>query len=87
MTVSGGYPEEYEKEKVIEIDEKLIGDSIIFHAGTKSKEEQVITNGGRVIAVTSLAQNHHEAIAASMKSIESISFEGKYYRKDIGFDL
>ncbi len=87
MTVSGGYPESYEKGKLIKIDEKHLGDSIIFHAGTKSKDDQVITNGGRVIAVTSLAQNHQEAIASSMNSIESISFDGKYYRKDIGFDL
>jgi len=87
MTVSGGYPESYEKGKVIRIDEEHIGDSIIFHAGTKSEDDQVITNGGRVIAVTSLAPNHQEATASSMKSIESISFDGKYYRKDIGFDL
>ena len=87
MTVSGGYPGSYEKGKVIEFDEKHLGDSIIFHAGTKSKDDRVITNGGRVIAVTSLAPNHHKAVATSMKSIESISFDGKYYRKDIGFDL
>jgi len=87
MTVSGGYPEAYEKGKEIKIKESMVGDSIIFHAGTKASDGRVITNGGRVIAVTSLADNHQEAIKKSMKSIESISFEGKYYRKDIGFDL
>jgi len=87
MTVSEGYPEAYEKGRPIEISEGQIEDSIVFHAGTKINNGQVITNGGRVIAVTSLAENHQEAIAKSMKSIESIRFEGKYYRKDIGFDL
>ena len=87
MTVSGGYPGAYEKGKPIDIEEGRMDDSIVFHAGTKVKDGQVVTNGGRVIAVTSLAPNHQEAINMSMKTIESISFEGKYYRKDIGFDL
>lgn len=87
MTVSGGYPEAYEKGKIININEGQMDDSLVFHAGTKIKDGQVITSGGRVIAVTSLASNHTEAITMSMKSIESIGFEGKYYRKDIGFDL
>jgi len=86
MLVSGGYPEAYQKGKTItNIDE--IKDSIVFHAGTKAVGEQTQTNGGRVIAVTSYGRNFRDALAVSNKNAELIQFEGKNYRKDIGFDL
>ena len=86
MLVSGGYPESYEKGAVISgLDNPK--DSIIFHAGTKMKEEAIVTNGGRVLAVTSLADSIQEALDQSYKTIDSIHFEKMNYRKDIGFDL
>ena len=86
MLVSGGYPESYEKGAVISgLDNHK--DSIIFHAGTKIKEEAIVTNGGRVLAVTSLADSIQEALGQSYKTIDSIHFEKMNYRKDIGFDL
>ena len=85
MLVSGGYPENYQKGKKISgIDS--IENSIVFHAGTKN-EESIKTNGGRVFALTSFGKNMNEALEKSFDSAEKISFEGKYYRKDIGFDL
>jgi len=86
MLVSGGYPESYEKGAVISGLDNL-KDSIIFHAGTKIKDEAVVTSGGRVIAVTSLANSIQEALNQSYKTIDSIHFEKMNYRKDIGFDL
>ena len=86
MLVSGGYPESYEKGAVISGLDNL-KDSIIFHAGTKMKEEAIVTNGGRVLAVTSLAGSIQEALDQSYKTIDSIHFEKMNYRKDIGFDL
>jgi phosphoribosylamine--glycine ligase len=86
MLVSGGYPETYEKGAVISGLDNL-KDSIIFHAGTKIKDEAVVTSGGRVIAVTSLANSIQEALNQSYKTIDSIHFEKMNYRKDIGFDL
>ncbi len=86
MLVSGGYPETYENGKIIKgID--TIEDSIIFHAGTKKKSTEIITNGGRVMALTSLDEEKEKALKKSFKSAEKIKFEGKYYRTDIGFDL
>ena len=86
MLVSGGYPESYEKGAVISGLDNL-KDSIIFHAGTMMKEEAIVTNGGRVLAVTSLADSIQEALDQSYKTIDSIHFEKMNYRKDIGFDL
>ena len=86
MLVSGGYPEAYEKGKQITIAEGIT-DSLVFHAGTLQKGQKIVTNGGRVIAVTSLAKNHKKAIKKSLSNIPKIKFEGKHYRKDIGFDL
>lgn len=86
MLVSGGYPEAYEKGKTIEgIDD--VSDSLVFHAGTKMNGDDVVTNGGRVIAVSSYGESKDEAIALSMKNAEKIAFHKKNYRKDIGFDL
>ena len=86
MLVSGGYPEAYEKGKAISGTED-IKESIVFHAGTKKENEQLRTSGGRVIALTSFGENIDEALTKSFASAEKISFKGKYYRKDIGFDL
>lgn len=86
ILVSGGYPGPYEKGKVISGTEKVEG-SLVFHAGTKQEQEHLLTNGGRVLALTSMSPKFKEAVAKSMENAEQITFEGKYYRKDIGFDL
>jgi phosphoribosylamine---glycine ligase len=86
MVVSGGYPEDYEKGNVITGLENVEG-SIAFHAGTALKDGQVVTAGGRVIAVTSYDTNFKEAIKKSYQNIEKLHFDKMYYRKDIGFDL
>lgn len=86
MIVSGGYPEEYEKGKIISGLQQE-GESIIFHAGTREKDGEVLTAGGRVLAITSLANDFKEALKKSYSRIEKISFENMYYRKDIGMDL
>jgi phosphoribosylamine--glycine ligase len=86
MLVSKGYPEKYEKGKEVIIDQS-INDSIIFHAGTTNPEYDVVTNGGRVIAVTSFGDDHQQAVNQSLQSIEKIYFDGMTYRTDIGFDL
>ena len=86
MLVSGGYPEGYEKNKVIDGLEN-VENSLVFHAGTKSEAGEITTNGGRVLAITSFGENHSEALKTSYKNIDKISFEGMNYRKDIGFDL
>jgi phosphoribosylamine---glycine ligase len=86
MVVSGGYPEEYINGKGISGIE-TVTDSIVFHAGTKQDNDTIITNGGRVLAVTSLGDNFEEAIKKSYQNIEKLHFDTMYYRKDIGFDL
>jgi phosphoribosylamine--glycine ligase len=86
MVVSGGYPEDYEKGKVISGIEN-VEDSIVFHAGTKLENEQVVSNGGRVLAVTSFGENFQEAIKKSYQNIGKLHFDKMYFRKDIGFDL
>ena len=86
MLVSGGYPQEYRKGFPISgLDQK--GDSILFHAGTASDGERVVTSGGRVIAVSSYGKDKAEALARSMEVASKISYEGKYFRSDIGQDL
>jgi phosphoribosylamine--glycine ligase len=86
MVVSGGYPEEYVNGKVISGIE-TVTDSIVFHAGTKTDNGQIISNGGRVLAVTSLGTNFEEAIKKSYQNIDKLHFDTMYFRKDIGFDL
>lgn len=86
MLVSGGYPESYEKGKEITGLEN-VKNSLVFHAGTTLKNNTIITNGGRVLAVTSLGNSIEEALAQSYKNINKISFNKMNYRKDIGFDL
>lgn len=86
MLVSGGYPNEYEKGKVITGLDK-VRDSLVLHAGTKVVDNKCVTNGGRVIAITSFGKNFREALALSYENAAKIQFEGKFYRKDIGFDL
>lgn len=86
MLVSGGYPEAYAKGKQISGHENKI-DSLLFHAGTKIKDNNLLTNGGRVMAVCSFGNNMADALETSYKNSEQIEFEGKYLRSDIGFDL
>ena len=86
MLVSGGYPLNYEKGKKVKNLDK-VRDSIVFHAGTKIQGNCVLTNGGRVFAVSSYGNNLKNALSKTYKNTELIDFEGKYYRKDIGFDL
>lgn len=86
VLVSGGYPEKYEKGKIIQgIDS--VTDSMVFHAGTKQNDDSVVTNGGRVLAITSFGNDFKEALDKSYQNIQKISFEKMNYRKDIGFDL
>ena len=86
MLVSGGYPGSYEKGKLIQgLD--LIRESVVFHSGTKSSENNVVTSGGRVLAVTSLGTTKQKALDTSYRNAGLISFEGIRYRTDIGFDL
>jgi phosphoribosylamine---glycine ligase len=86
MMVSGGYPGRYEKGKIISGLENVAG-SIVFHAGTKTDGENLLTGGGRVLAVSSPGKSLTEALATSYRNAGIIQFEKKYYRKDLGFDL
>jgi len=86
MLVSGGYPDKYEKGKVITGLENA-SKSIVFHAGTKQEGNKVLSNGGRVLSVTSYGKTLKEAVGASYNTIANIDFENKYFRRDIGKDV
>jgi len=86
MIVSGGYPEEYEKGKEIFGLDK-IEDSLVYHAGTKIENGKLVTNGGRVLAITSFGNDFQEAIKKSYQNIDNLHFDKMYFRKDIGKDL
>jgi phosphoribosylamine--glycine ligase len=86
MLVSKGYPGTYEKGKEITGIDKA-SNSIVFHAGTKTENGQLVTNGGRVIAVTSFGNTIKEAVTQSLTNAALIEFEGKYFRSDIGFEF
>ena len=88
ILTAGGYPGNYAKGKVITGLETSYPDSIVIHAGTlKNTENNYITNGGRVIAITSLDDTLNKALAKSYKIAQHIEYDGKYFRKDIGADL
>ena len=86
MLVSGGYPEAYEKGKLI-LGIENIQDSIVFHAGTTIKNNKIVTNGGRVLAITSMDLDYKKALKKSYRNIEKLNFDAMNYRKDIGYDL
>ncbi len=86
VAVSGGYPGDYEKGKTVRLPQHT-GESIIFHAGTRVEGDHVVTNGGRVLAVTSSGNSIQQAVAQSKEILEQVSFEGMYYRQDIGYEF
>jgi phosphoribosylamine--glycine ligase len=86
MLVSGGYPGTYDKGKPIH-GLTNTGGSVVFHSGTKKDGDNVITSGGRVLAVSSWGSSMKEALAVSYRNAAKLDFEGRYYRTDIGFDL
>ena len=86
VLASGGYPENYKKGfKISGLNQ--VNDSIIFHAGTAQQNNNIVTSGGRVLSVVSSGKTMKEALQKSYKNIDKINFEGKTFRKDIGFDL
>jgi len=88
VAVSGGYPGSYEKGLPITgLEAPLSGDSLVFHAGTRREKEEVLTNGGRVLCVSSFADTVYEAVDKSRDVLENIHFEGIYYRRDIGYEF
>lgn len=86
MMVSGGYPQAYKKGIEIKGIQDVEG-SIVYHAGTQLKEGKILTNGGRVLTITSFGRDFREGLTKSYQNIKNIKFDNMYYRKDIGFDL
>ncbi|MEM8906260.1 MAG: phosphoribosylglycinamide synthetase C domain-containing protein, partial [Bacteroidota bacterium] len=86
MLVSDGYPQAYEKGKTMQGLTKTT-DSLLFHAGTRMEDNHLLTNGGRVLAITSYGEDFKAAVQQSLDNADHIDFEGKYFRRDIGFDL
>ncbi|HMP31960.1 MAG TPA: phosphoribosylglycinamide synthetase C domain-containing protein, partial [Saprospiraceae bacterium] len=87
IVVSGGYPEDFKKGFIIENIEEVKG-SLVFHSGTaKDESGNIVTSGGRVLAITTLDQNFEKALKISKENADKIQYHGKYYRHDIGFDL
>jgi phosphoribosylamine--glycine ligase len=88
VAVSGGYPGSYEKGLPITgLDQPLTGDTLIFHAGTRAEKDAILTNGGRVLCVTSFAETVYEAVDKSRDVLEKIDYDGIYYRRDIGYEF
>jgi len=88
IMVSGGYPGNYEVEKPISgLEKNTSEDCIVFHSGTKSKDNQILTNGGRVLAVTAFGNNIPNAVLHAQKTLSEIHFEGQYFRSDIGYEF
>ena len=87
VAVSGGYPGDYAKGKAITGLDHVNADVILFHAGTKEQNDEVVTNGGRVLAVTAYGNDIHDAVDKSKEMLGKIDFEGMYYRKDIGWEF
>lgn len=87
VMVSGGYPEDFEKEKIISGIENIGADSICFHAGTKQSGSNLLTNGGRVLAITSYGDSIKNAVQKSLAAVEQIQYDKKYFRKDIGYEF
>ena len=87
MLVSGGYPQAYKKGFAITGINQVSPESVVFHAGTALNDEQVVTAGGRVIAVSSYGKDKEEALHKSFQEAQKINFEGRYFRRDIGADL
>ncbi|MDR1202892.1 MAG: phosphoribosylamine--glycine ligase [Tannerellaceae bacterium] len=88
VLASGGYPETYEKGKEIKgLEDQLLPATVVFHAGTKESEGKVVTDGGRVLVVSSYGNNMKDALTQSYKTAGTIHFEKMYFRTDIGFDL
>ncbi len=88
VAVSGGYPGDYEKGKMISgLGDTVIEDCIIFHSGTKQQDDEIVTNGGRVLAVTSFGDNITEAVEQSNYMLEQLQFDGMYHRNDIGYEF
>ena len=87
MMVSGGYPGDYAKGEIMQGLENEFPDSMLFHSGTSQKGANVVTNGGRVLAVSSFGDSIQEALNKSYNAINQVTFEGAYFRKDIGQDV
>ncbi len=87
MLVSGGYPEAYEKGKEIKGLEEVSSEAIVFHAGTRLEEDKILTNGGRVLAVTTFGEDYKKALSVGYRQADKIKFDKIYYRKDLGKDL